>query len=83
MVLTDTSAFAVATLTCWWDTIGRTRYPGADQLLICADSGGSNGSRVRAWKIELAVFAAATGSPSPSCTCRSARASGTKSALPA
>ena len=41
----DTSAFAVATLTCWWDTIGRTRYPGADQLLICADSGGSNGSR--------------------------------------
>ena len=57
----DTSAFAVATLTCWWDTIGRTRYPGADQLLICADSGGSNGSRVRAWKIELAAFAAATG----------------------
>jgi len=57
----DTSAFAVATLRDWWDTIGRSRYPAADRLLICADGGGSNGSRVRAWKIELAAFAAHTG----------------------
>jgi len=57
----DTSAFAVATLRTWWETIGRTRYPGADRLLICADGGGSNGSRVRAWKVELAAFAADTG----------------------
>jgi hypothetical protein len=57
----DTSAFAVATLRRWWDTIGKTRYPDADRLLICADGGGSNGSRVRAWKIELAKFAADTG----------------------
>jgi hypothetical protein len=57
----DTSAFAVATLRTWWDTIGRARYPGAERLLICADGGGSNGSRVRAWKIELAAFAAVTG----------------------
>jgi len=57
----DTSAFAVATLTRWWDSIGATRYRAADRLLICADSGGSNGSRVRAWKIELAAFAATTG----------------------
>ena len=57
----DTSAFAVATLRDWWDTIGRTRYPTADRLLICADGGGSNGSRVRAWKIELAAFATDTG----------------------
>jgi hypothetical protein len=57
----DTSAFAVATLRSWWDTLGRSRYPTADRLLICADGGGSNGSRVRAWKIELAVFAADTG----------------------
>jgi hypothetical protein len=57
----DTSAFAVATLRSWWDTVGRSRYPTADRLLICADGGGSNGSRVRAWKIELAAFAAATG----------------------
>jgi len=57
----DTSAFAVATLRDWWDTVGSARYPAADRLLICADGGGSNGSRVRAWKIELAAFAADTG----------------------
>ena len=57
----DTSAFAVATLRSWWTTIGSSRYPTADRLLICADGGGSNGSRVRAWKIELAAFAADTG----------------------
>jgi len=57
----DTSAFAVATLRTWWQAIGRSRYPTADRLLICADGGGSNGSRVRAWKIELAAFAAETG----------------------
>jgi hypothetical protein len=57
----DTSAFAVATLRQWWDTIGKPRYAGADRLLICADGGGSNGSRVRAWKVELAAFAADTG----------------------
>jgi transposase len=57
----DTSAFAVATLRSWWNTLGRSRYPSAERLLICADGGGSNGSRVRAWKIELAAFAAETG----------------------
>jgi hypothetical protein len=57
----DTSAFAVATLRSWWQSIGKARYPNADKLLICADGGGSNGSRVRAWKIELAAFAAETG----------------------
>jgi len=57
----DTSAFAVATLRTWWDTTGHHTYPNADRLLICADGGGSNGHRVRAWKIELAQFAADTG----------------------
>ena len=57
----DTSAFAVQTLRRWWDTTGKARYPDADRLLICADGGGSNGSRVRAWKVELAKFAAETG----------------------
>jgi len=57
----ETSAFAVATLRSWWDTVGKARYPNADRLLICADGGGSNGSRVRAWKIELAKFTAETG----------------------
>ena len=57
----DTSAYAVATLTSWWDTVGKIRYPDATRLLICADGGGSNGHRVRAWKVELAKFTQATG----------------------
>jgi DDE family transposase len=57
----DTSAFAVQTLRRWWNTVGRHRYPDTNRLLICADGGGSNGYRVRAWKIELAAFAAETG----------------------
>jgi Rhodopirellula transposase. len=57
----DTSAFAVETLRRWWTTVGAHRYPTADRLLICADGGGSNGYRVRAWKVELARLAAETG----------------------
>jgi hypothetical protein len=57
----DTAAFAVETLRRWWNTMGRHRYPDTDRLLVCADGGGSNGYRVRAWKIELAAFAAETG----------------------
>jgi Rhodopirellula transposase DDE domain len=57
----DTSAFAVATLRTWWQTTGTQRYPDASRLLICADGGGSNGYRIRAWKIELAKLAAETG----------------------
>jgi hypothetical protein len=57
----DTSAFAVETLRRWWSTVGAHRYPTADRLLICADGGGSNGYRVRAWKVELARLAAETG----------------------
>ena len=57
----DTSTFAVETLRRWWTTVGRHRYPDTDRLLICADGGGSNGYRVRAWKVELARFAAETG----------------------
>ncbi|MCA1682303.1 MAG: ISAzo13 family transposase, partial [Actinobacteria bacterium] len=57
----DTSAFAVATLRRWWTTVGAHRYPDTDRLLICADGGGSNGYRVRAWKVELTTLAAETG----------------------
>ena len=57
----DTGAFAVASIRGWWDTIGRAAYPQAGRLLITADSGGSNGSRLRLWKTELAAFAAGTG----------------------
>lgn len=57
----DTAAFAVATLRRWWTAMGQPLYPATDRLLICADGGGSNGSRVRLWKVELATFAADTG----------------------
>ena len=49
----DTSAFAVQTIRRWWNEIGRARYPNATRLVITADGGGSNGSRVRLWKREL------------------------------
>ena len=49
----DTAAFAVQTIRRWWWDIGRVRYPLAKRLLITADGGGSNGSRVRLWKREL------------------------------
>ena len=53
----DTSAFAVESIRRWWNMMGRETYPGARQLLITADSGGSNGSRVRLWKLELQKLA--------------------------
>lgn len=57
----DTSAFAVETIRRWWYGMGRQSYPQASELLITADSGGSNGSRVRLWKVELQRFADETG----------------------
>ena len=57
----DTGAFAVESIRRWWTTMGATSYPGSDKLLITADSGGSNGSRLRLWKTELAAFAAEAG----------------------
>ena len=49
----DTAAFAVQTIRRWWQEVGRVRYPLAQRLIITADGGGSNGSRVRLWKLEL------------------------------
>jgi hypothetical protein len=57
----DTAAFAVNTIRRWWRTMGRGAYPRARSLLIVADSGGSNGSRVRRWKWELHNLASETG----------------------
>lgn len=57
----DTAAFAVASLRRWWQELGSQRYPAAKRLLICADGGGSNGSRTRLWKTELQQFADQTG----------------------
>ena len=57
----DTAEFAVAAVRRWFDQMGRERYPNARELTITADGGGSNGLRVRLWKIELQKFADATG----------------------
>jgi hypothetical protein len=56
----DTAAFAVHTIHRWWQRMGTKAYPRATSLLIVADSGGSNGSRVRLWKWELQRLADAT-----------------------
>jgi hypothetical protein len=53
----DTAEFAAETIRRWWRTMGRPTYPEATRLLITADAGGSNGSRLRLWKIELQKLA--------------------------
>ena len=57
----DTAAFAVESIRRWWQGAGRRRYPTAQRLLITADGGGSNGSRVRLWKWEVQQLADETG----------------------
>jgi hypothetical protein len=57
----DTAAFAVESIRRWWRLMGRPSYPKAKRLLITADAGGSNGTRVRLWKWELQQLADETG----------------------
>jgi hypothetical protein len=57
----DTAEFAVNSIRSWWQHMGGERFPNATRLLITADAGGSNGYRVRAWKVHLARLAAETG----------------------
>jgi hypothetical protein len=57
----DTAEFAVETIRRWWNTMGANVYPTASRLLITADGGGSNGSRTRLWKTELADLATELG----------------------
>jgi hypothetical protein len=57
----DTAQFAVNAIRRWLEKMGRARYPGARRLMITADCGGSNGARVRLWKIELQKLADETG----------------------
>ena len=57
----DTAAFAVEAIRRWWYSMGQPRFPEATKLLITADAGGSNGHRVRLWKVELAKLAKETG----------------------
>lgn len=57
----DTAEFAVETIRRWWRSMGQPTYPQATRLLITADAGGSNGSRLRLWKLELQKLADETG----------------------
>jgi hypothetical protein len=57
----DTAEFAVGAIRRWWQKLGRKRYEGAQRLLVTADSGGSNSSRCRLWKVELQKWADETG----------------------
>ena len=57
----DTAAFAVESIRRWWQAMGEESYPDAARLLICADGGGSNGYRLRLWKVELQRWADETG----------------------
>jgi hypothetical protein len=53
----DTASFAAESIRRWWRQVGADVYPTARRLLVTADSGGSNGARLRLWKAELARFA--------------------------
>jgi hypothetical protein len=53
----DTATFATHAIRRWWRTMGRKRHPNAKRLMISADAGGSNGYRVRLWKVELQKLA--------------------------
>lgn len=60
-ISSDTAEFAVETIRTWWKRLGRRRHPQAYRLLITADSGGSNSSRNRLWKVELQELSNETG----------------------
>jgi transposase len=59
----DTASFAVSTIRRWWFAMGKPLYPDVKELIITADGGGSNGSRVRLWKLELQQLADELGIP--------------------
>lgn len=60
-ISSDTAEFAVESIRCWWQRLGRRRHLQATRLLITADSGGSNSSRNRLWKVELQKLSDQTG----------------------
>lgn len=60
-ITSDTAEFAVRSIRTWLERLGRQRYPKARELTITADCGGSNGARVRLWKLELQKLADETG----------------------
>jgi hypothetical protein len=75
----DTAAFAVNSIRQWWLNLGQARYPDATRLLITADGGGSNGSRVRFGNANCRAWPTNSASTSSSATCHPAPASGIKS----
>jgi Rhodopirellula transposase DDE domain len=60
-ITSDTAEFAVQSIRSWIEHVGRPRYPHMHELTITADCGGSNGARVRLWKVELQKLADETG----------------------
>ena len=56
-ISSDTAQFAANSIRCWWNEMGKERYPSAQKLYITADGGGSNGSRCKLWKVELQKIA--------------------------
>ena len=78
-ITADTAQFAVQSIRCWRDRMGIERYPDMSELTITADGGGSNGARVRLWKIELQKLADETNLVIHVHTSRRARRSGTRS----
>ena len=64
-ITSDTAEFAVASIGCWLERMGWQRYPDATELTITADCGGSNGARVRLWKVQLQTLADETGLTAP------------------
>lgn len=63
----DTAQFATASIRRWWHEMGRDRFPKANELLITADGGGSNGHRTRLWKVSLQALADELGLPLSIC----------------
>ena len=63
----DTASFAMASIQGWWRSTGSKEYPRVRRLLICADAGGSNGYRLRLWKVELQKFVNETRIPVTVC----------------
>ncbi len=57
----DTAEFAVASISRWWKKMGSKVYPDAKELLVTADSGGSNASRSKLWKLEISRLARESG----------------------
>src|SRR5271166_199062 len=77
----DTAQFSVNSIRRWLDVMGRERYPNTNRLMITADGGGSNGSRVRLFKVELQKLADETGMTLQVCHFPLARRNGTKSSI--